>query len=551
MKKIAQIIIMVLIITAVAFPADSKPNIPEKVRIGLYSDSSAATSVTLSSETGLKFGYSGGGSFITLMEHTDTSTLTVSKDVYFIKTGALTVEYNPEDVNLPAGERYGPCHIQIGAACSDFNSANQLLVQYKQKGISAYLAYTDKWYVWYGQFTDSSQAQKEITNVLNPKLGQGRCKVLPVSKNNIKVLNPDGSVKMIFGVPGAGLTVCPVMKTGAPCRIIINGKQFRGDIEFKRLEGSDMTVVNVLPLEHYLYGVVPREIGADSPAEALKAQAVCARTYTVMNMGKHGSRGFDLCSAVHCQAYSGYEWERPNSCLAVDQTAGKLLMYNGKLASTFYYSSSGGRTEDVRYVWGSTTYPYLVSVEDKYETPDTTNYTWEITYTAAKIKEYLKNWRRGSVDIGEIKGMKVTETAPSGRVTKLTVYGTKGEKQFSIEDARTVFFLNSQMYTVSTDSDVCLKAGTEGKTTKTQLPGLKVRNASGVEKIRGNPGNIKVKNASDTTKTVNMTPSQYKFTGRGWGHAVGMSQNGAKGMANAGFKYDQILQHYFPGTKVE
>lgn len=551
MKKIVQITIAILITTAVVFPVNSKPNVPEKVRIGLYSDSSAATSVTVSSETGLKLGYTDGGRFITLMEYTGTDTLTVSKDVYFIKTGALTVEYSPSDMNLPAGERYGPYHIQIGAACSDFNSANQRLMQYRQKGISAYPAYTDRWYIWYGQFTDASLAQKEISDVLRQKLGQEVCKVLPASKDNIKVLNADGSVRLICGVPGKGLTVCPSAKTGSPYLITINGKQFRGDVEFKRLEGSDMTVVNVLPLEHYLYGVVPREIGAGSPLEALKAQAVCARTYTVMNMGKHGSGGFDLCSAVHCQAYSGYEWERPNSCLAVDQTIGELLTYNGKLASTFYYSSSGGVTEDVRYVWGSTNYPYLVSVEDKYETPDTLNYTWEIMYTAAKIKDYLKNWRKGTVDIGEIRGIKVTETAPSGRVTALTVYGTKGEKEFFIESARLVFSLNSQMYTVSTDSDIWLKTKAEGETAKAQPLGLKVKSASGVKVIRDNPNSIKVKGASGTVRSINVIPSQYKFTGRGWGHAVGMSQNGAKGMANAGFKYDQILQHYFPGTKVE
>lgn len=548
MKKAFYLLLSIIIFLS-GFPVYARIDMPETIRIGLYSDNSAIASIPITSTQSIEVGFTEDNKFVSLMRYEDAQTLTVSKDAHFIKTGNLLVEYNPSDKNLPAGEKYGPYHVRIGESYNDIDSVNEMMEQLKEKRIAAYPVYTGNWEIWHGQFTDAASTKKAISDVLEKKIGEGFCKPLSGSQHTIKILDSDNNIKMAFNIEGIGLTLRAVSKTDEPGILNINGKPFRGDLEFMRIESSDMTIINVLPLEHYLYGVVPREMSAAAPLEALKAQAVTARTYTLRSMGRHSNRHFDLCASDHCQVYGGYEWEKFKSNLAVDQTAGKLLTYKGALAGTYYYSSNGGMTEDVKNVWGSEI-PYLISVKDDYETPDSYNYTWQIQHSSAKIKEMLKNWRKGSIDIGDIIGMRIAETAPSGRVTKLIVQGRKDNAGFLIENARTIFYLNSQMYVISTDADVSVRKNDEEAVT-TQLAGLKVATAKGISTIGSTAKDVVIKDGSGECKTVKTVPATYTFTGRGWGHAVGMSQNGAKGMADAGLSYEQILKHYYPGTEIQ
>src|SRR5690606_6975039 len=109
--------------------------------------------------------------------------------------------------------------------------------------------------------------------------------------------------------------------------INVDGKRFRGCVEFRRHNGGNITVVNSLPLQHYLYGVVPREVSPDWHTEVLKAQAVAARNFAVVNLNKHGDFGFDVCSGTDCQAYGGVDSECHITNNAVDETAGQMIYY--------------------------------------------------------------------------------------------------------------------------------------------------------------------------------------------------------------------------------
>ena len=146
-------------------------------------------------------------------------------------------------------------------------------------------------------------------------------------------------------------------------------------------------------------GVVPKEIEPYSHPEALKAQAVAARTYTIKNLSKHGTYGFQLCPTTDCQVYGGYSCESAASNAAVNATKGLVVTYNGSPASVYYFSSSGGFTENVRNVWGNLTYPYLTSVEDKYEKGDSYNYSWTKTFTIDRLTEIMasKGYNVGNV----------------------------------------------------------------------------------------------------------------------------------------------------------
>ena len=177
---------------------------------------------------------------------------------------------------------------------------------------------------------------------------------------------------------GQRLTIMP--KSG----FITNGsgKKFRGGIQFLNSGSGRLTIVNYLTVDDYVKGVVPREMSASWHIEALKAQAVCARNYVVSNCNKHKSAGFDVCTSVHCQVYGGMSSEYDSSNRAVDETKGQFLMYNGSLAETLFFSSSGGHTGNAKYVWGNPV-PYLCGSENEFENPnENSRYRWSFTKTA-------------------------------------------------------------------------------------------------------------------------------------------------------------------------
>ena len=176
-----------------------------------------------------------------------------------------------------------------------------------------------------------------------------------------------------------------------------------------------MTLINIVNIEQYLYGVVPAEIEADAPLEAIKAQAVAARTYTYRNINRYSKWGFDLVDTVDSQVYRGYDGERATTNQAVNETKGKKMLYNGSLAQVFYFASSGGMTANVKEVWGSEI-PYLVSVPDPYESQTSYRYIWEKTLTAEEIKKILFI---SGVEIGDIVSVSAEEYSPQGELQYL------------------------------------------------------------------------------------------------------------------------------------
>ena len=184
---------------------------------------------------------------------------------------------------------------------------------------------------------------------------------------------------------------------------------------------------------NYLYGVVPREMPASFEMEALKAQAIAARTYTLKNINKHNSEGYDLCDTTHCQVYGGMDGEQEITNRAVDETYGMIITYNGEIIDALYHSNSGGVTEDSLEAWGNN-YPYLISVDDEFSN-DAPNSNWSINLTADEINKRLKN---SGINIGNILDMEVLQTSSNGRVTQLKVLGTLGERILNKGEIRAI-----------------------------------------------------------------------------------------------------------------
>lgn len=557
-RYVAVIIVLCLVFLTFQNNGAFAKTYPENIRVGLYFGSASASSVALSTKSGLEIGYYKDNKFNTLLTEIGGAQSIFRKDAYFIKSSSGVIsEYNPNEGMPFDGETYGPYHIQIGDKVADLASAQKLCSDYRAAGVIAYPVLEDGWSVWTGFYSDSDKTSKDIPNI-NSKLGGKILKVINQSNTRIILYNSSFEPLLIFGDANLKLTIRP-NSSNNPQLISVNSKQYRGEIELRRFSDSDMTVINIVDLEHYLYGVVPREIESYAPIEALKAQAVAARTFAYRSMGSYKKWDFDVVNTVSSQVYGGYSDEKATTNQAVDETKGKKALYNGNLISMHYFSSSGGMTEDNINVWGSNV-PYLKSVADPYEAENSYNYNWSRTFTAADIK--MKLFISG-VEIGDIVTMVADEYTPAGRVKKLRIVGTSGSITYSNEDIRIILgenggYLPSRMFTInSAGSGSGIGSGTtsvisaDGKSTLS-IYGNKAVTSSGVYDILSASGPIKVMGSDNSAiVTGNVATGTFVLTGKGWGHAIGMSQEGAKGFAQNGYTYDQILKHYFTGITVE
>lgn len=327
-----------------------------------------------------------------------------------------------------------------------------------------------------------------------------------------------------------------------------NGKTYRGALVIFRISGSDMTVVNVLGLEEYLYGVVPKELSTGHPIEALKAQAVAARTYTCTQLNKYKKWNFDLTYTTADQAYGGASVEKADTTKAVDDTRGEIVTYDGKPITTYYFATSPGYTENSENVWSSKV-PYLVAVEDKYQPTTVSTLNWTATFTAKQISNILAN---KSAKIGELLSVNILKKTQSNGVLELEFEGTNGSYVVTKESTRLVFGtsdVRSQFYDIETDASVTA-IDVNGETDNKTFSEVRVATDKGSSKLNISGNKVYIKGIDGNVSRPTM-PTTYKLIGKGYGHGVGMSQNGAIGMAKDGFTYDEILKWYYTGVEIE
>ena len=270
--------------------------------------------------------------------------------------------------------------------------------------------------------------------------------------------------------------------------INVDGVNYRGQMEFIS-NGSTLTVVNHLGLEEYLCGVVPKETFASWPAEALKAQAICSRSYTIAKCEENYQKDFDLTSPGD-QLYGGASAEAASTTKAVYDTAGNYLEYNGKTLLTFFHTCCGGATEDgekiftyVRFYPSGVTSPYCNGCK---------HYVWEYSISAADLAAKLK---AAGYNPGNAVPLQITKRFKSGRVAEIKIGSAV-------------------------------------------LNGEQLRKAVGYDVIKS------------TRFSVSLSGSVYTFKGNGWGHGVGMCQWCTKGMADQGINHEKMLEHFYPGAKL-
>ena len=297
-----------------------------------------------------------------------------------------------------------------------------------------------------------------------------------------------------------------------------NGKKYRGELVITQTD-SGFLVVNRLPMDSYLRGVVPLEIGNRTAAEfaAVQAQVVAARTYAYKHLSS--SRAFDMYATVQDQVYGGVDAEKPQADAAIMTTRDVVVLYNGRPITTPYHSTCGGSTAGVSEVWyDQPDQPYLRPVSDRI--PGTNNFycdssprfTWTQSYDAAGLRavmeKYLAAYTKAPKNgLGKITDIREQGRTPSGRVAALTVQTESGSYTLRGNDIRFVLrdpkgaILNSTYF-------------------------------------------------SFTQETSGGEVSSLDVNGRGYGHGIGMCQWGAIGRARAGQNYRTVLETYYPGTTI-
>lgn len=295
----------------------------------------------------------------------------------------------------------------------------------------------------------------------------------------------------------------------------VDGQRYRGALDLVRV-GDRLQVVNRIGLEAYLLGVVGAELGRRAPDEfeALKAQAVAARTYALRNLGRSADQGFDLAADVSAQAYAGMRFDDSLIVRAVDATRGEVLEMDGVLIDAFYSSTCGGRTEDGVAAFAGADRPYLRSIDDL--APDGTawcaispRYTWRETWNAAQLTAILRRTlaaeRLPTARASDLRDLAIADRTATGRLATLELRGRNGSTLVRGQAIRRVLAPTPGAWLRSTDFTIRV-----------------TRTGSRIERV--------------------------VLEGRGYGHGVGMCQWGAIGRARAGQDYLTILTSYFPGT---
>jgi stage II sporulation protein D len=216
---------------------------------------------------------------------------------------------------------------------------------------------------------------------------------------------------------------------------------YRGAMVFAR-DGGAVLAVNRISLERYLYGVIAAEMPASWPAEALKAQAVVARSYALRSL--RPSSPYDVFADVHSQVYRGVLAETAATTAAVRGTRARVVTAGGEIAQTFFFSTSGGRTATNEEGFGGSPLAYLRSVDDPHDDLSP-HHTWTATFTEREATRKLRK-----VLLGDLRGLAVASTTPSGRAATVEVRGSKGNQTVSAGTIRTLLELRSTWITSTT-----------------------------------------------------------------------------------------------------
>ena len=417
---------------------------------------------------------------------------------------------------------------------STFETAEDSANQWRQRGIEVEVAQPDQWQVW---------AKRDVYQT--PLVRRFLLSTLQAKGNTTAYLN----TQILKQVPRVSFVVNGYRYNRRQLEIasqknliqVSLGKDNRkphvygGSLRIQPNAYGTHTLVNQVPIETYLRGVVPHEIGADAPYGAVEAQTIIARTYALRNLRRFVADNYELCADTHCQVYKGLGDTSPLADRAIAATSGKVLTYNNELVDALYSSTTGGITAPFGDVWNGVERPYLKAVVDSPNSvwnlsqkslADEQNFRqfinlkqgfnetgrdafrWRYTSTLEQMTDFLQRYFKKTnpplANFTRIVQVQVVKRSPGGRILKLAVQTDKGvieidknEVRSAFEPPLSTFFYLEPIY----DANKILKG--------------------------------------------------YAFVGGGFGHGVGLSQYGSHNLANLGWSGEQILSFYYPGAQIQ
>ena len=415
-----------------------------------------------------------------------------------------------------------------------FETAEDSAQKWRDQGIEVEIAQPERWQVWAKRdvystpllrrlLLQSLQASDQNLAYLDTKVSQKIPLVSWVingnrySRNYVKITTDKNLIR--------------VNKTENPAQ----ARLYAGEMNLQPNAYGTYTLVNQVPLETYLRGVVPYEIGTNAPTASLEAQAILARTYVLRNVRRFAVDGYELCADTHCQVYFGLNGVAPNTDKAIAKTRGMVLTYQNQLVDALYSSTTGGVTAAFSDIWNGEDRPYLkplvdaslniwdlsrqnladennfqkfISLKKGFNESEWDLFRWRketsIEDITKDLQKFLRVKKSPYSKLKNIQAMSVVKRSSSGRILDLAVKSDIGVFTLHKDEVRSAFAapISTLFY-------------------------LQPLN-KGQSSLWG-----------------------YAFIGGGFGHGVGLSQTGAQNLAKLGWSSPKILQFYYPGTQVK
>ncbi len=413
-----------------------------------------------------------------------------------------------------------------------FETAEDNAKQWQAKGIEVEVTQPDRWQVWAKRSTYSSPVVRRW--LLDSLRSQGFS--FPYLSSAMVKATPQAV--LVMNGQRHGIKTLAIAASKNKIQVTEGTRKamtYGGTLTLQPNAYGNYTLVNQVPLELYLRGVVPHEIGPNAPVNSAKAQTIIARTYALRNLRRFAADNYQLCATTHCQVYYGLSGTNPQADKAIASTAGLVLTYNNELVDALYSSTAGGVTAKFSDVWNGEERPYLkaiidspqqvwdlaensldqeaafrkfIGLKDGFNETGRQVFRWRYEATlkdlTRDLKNYLEKRKHPLANFTTIQSMKVTRRSPSGRVLTLAIDTDKGVIELAKNEARsalgpprsTLFYLDP-VY-------------------------------DNQKKLQG-----------------------FTFVGGGLGHGVGMSQYGSYKLAQLGWSAEKILGFYYPGTKIQ
>ncbi len=415
-----------------------------------------------------------------------------------------------------------------------FETAEESAQRWRAEGIQVEVAQPDRWEVW---------AKREVYNtplLRRLLMGSLQAKGNKIAYLDSKVLQQVPKVSWVvngnrYSREKLNISATKNLIQVSSAKNKTDAISYPGRLRLQPNAYGSYTLINDVPIESYLRGVVPNEIGAKAPYSAVEAQTIIARTYALRNLRRFAIDGYELSADVHCQVYKGLSGASPNSDRAISATKGQVLTYQNQLVDALYSSTSGGVSAKFSDVWNGEDRPYLKPVVDaagniwnlaRQSLADEQNFQqfinikrgfnevgWKtfrwrressIEQLTKDLQKYLEANRNPLASFQTLQGLQVVERSPGGRILKLSVQTDIGTFNLLKDEVRSAF--------------------SAPRSTLFYL---------------------------EPVKKDNNPLWGYAFVGGGFGHGVGLSQTGSYRLAELGWTSKRILDFYYPGTKIQ